>query len=111
MTAQSNFYCTSRNISNFRYLYFVFLSYVHFNFIFTYDIILPQIGDIKCWTALFLAARYDRVAMANRLIEAGADIFVKDLCEATPMHWASSYGHTDIMNMLLAVSKGREKKV
>ena len=51
------------------------------------------------------------VSIARRLIDAGADIFAVDACCSTPMHLASSSGFLDIMNMLITVSKGREKKV
>ncbi len=58
-----------------------------------------------------IAAKYNRVKIAGKLIEAGADVFAKDSCCVSPMHLASGSGHTDIMELLCAASKRQGKKV
>lgn len=58
-------------------------------------------------TALMIATRKDYVAIARRLIEAGADVNAKDNIRDTPFLYAGAEGRDEILKLILA--SGRAK--
>ncbi|MBI4603531.1 MAG: ankyrin repeat domain-containing protein [Planctomycetes bacterium] len=53
-------------------------------------------------TLLEVAARFDRVAIAEQLLDAGADLTARGQHGATPLHWAAWHGNTAVLDLLLA---------
>ena len=47
--------------------------------------------------------------MVKKLIQAGGDVNEKDVVGATPLHWASHYGHVEVITALLAA--GADKTI
>ena len=58
-------------------------------------------ADISKWTALHAAAERSRIKVLKRLIEAGANVNVKDYLEVTPLHWAAVRGPREVVTALL----------
>lgn len=60
-----------------------------------------NIKDIKCETALMLAAFYGYPDIVKALIKAGADVNAKHDYGRTVLMWATMPGHTEIVQILL----------
>lgn len=52
-------------------------------------------------TPLMEASRNGNVAVANMLISAGADVNKVDINNDPPINWATYFGHTDMVRLLL----------
>jgi Ankyrin repeats (3 copies) len=59
-------------------------------------------------TALFYAARTGSEAALKVLLEAGANVMARDRFGRTAFHWAASYGHADVLALLLAQPDARK---
>ncbi len=58
-------------------------------------------------TPLMVATRKDMVAIARRLIEAGADVNAKDNIRDTPFLYAGAEGRNEILKLILATGKAK----
>jgi len=58
-------------------------------------------GDPFGYTALHYAAAHDRQAVADALLERGAEIENRDAWGRTPLHLAGDFGHPNLVRMLL----------
>ena len=61
---------------------------------------IEAVGDSN-WTALHLAARVGKEAVAAQLLQAGASVSAVDNYDQTPLHIAASNGKSSIANLLL----------
>ncbi|HTU99220.1 MAG TPA: ankyrin repeat domain-containing protein [Luteitalea sp.] len=64
--------------------------------------LLPGAAADDVQTAFMYAAGYGHLAVAQRLLEAGADASAGDARGETALHWASGGFHADVVEMLLA---------
>ena len=64
----------------------------------------PEIdaADAEGWTPLHYACDRGHAAIANRLIDEGANVNAKDTMRKTPLHLCSSKGSVAVVNVLLA---------
>lgn len=60
-----------------------------------------DISDGYCQTALHRAAMYNRTNVANRLLEAGANVNKQNQFNDTPLHFAAQGNSTEVGRLLL----------
>ncbi len=57
-------------------------------------------GDFQ-WTPLHFAAWYDSLAVAELLLDRGADYEARDEWQRTPLHWAAAHNSQAVAKLLL----------
>lgn len=72
--------------------------------------ILIQFQDKGKWSALHVAAKYNRIAIAEHLIEAGANLEALTDRMVTPMHVACKEGSVEFIELLIKHFKKQTNK-
>ena len=72
-------------------------------------IMTPEEKQAKLNKELLDAARNGHTEIANALINARADLDVKDNVGKTPLNWAAEKGHTEIANALINAAELNKK--
>lgn len=64
--------------------------------------------DTPGWTVLHRAARYGHVEVIKAMLEAGADLEIRDYNTMTPLHWMTNYGWIEMVKFLIELGASLE---
>ena len=85
------------------YIYIHIYVCTHFKHPLISHVISPRLSWLQAGqTALMLAVSHGRLDMVRMLMEAGADVNMRDEDGSTALMCASEHGHTEIVKLLLA---------
>jgi len=82
---------------------YIYTLHTHFKHSVISHVISPRLSRLQAGqTALMLAVSHGRLDMVRMLMEAGADVNMRDEDGSTALMCASEHGHTEIVKLLLA---------